>query len=132
MTQAAVSDAVLLLSKTPCRRLIFIGAIGGLAKSLQVGDVVEASGPRPIYSVKSIHAETKKKLLQLRRKGVVGIDFESRGFFSTARKAKLSATAYYVATDLPLTKPFFAKKSKKQEHKIRSALDEIMRICSKA
>lgn len=132
MTQAAVSDAALLLAETACKKVIFIGALGGLAKGFKIGDIFRTDRTRDVYSVRSIHEETRKKLVSLQNRGVVGIDFESRGFFSAVRKAKLSATAYYVFTDLPLTKPFFAKKSKKQEHKIRSALDEIIRICSKA
>ncbi|MEE8637777.1 MAG: hypothetical protein V3T21_01900 [Candidatus Margulisiibacteriota bacterium] len=131
MTQAAVSDAVLLLSKTGCKKTVFIGAIGGLARGLKIGDVVATNKPRHVYSVRSIHEETRKKLLYLRKKGIVGIDFESRAFFAAARKAKLAARAFYVVTDLPLTKPFYIKKTKREKHKIKFALEESIKISSK-
>ena len=131
MTQAAVSDAVLLLAKTPCRKIVFIGAMGGLARELKIGDVVVTDKAKHVYSVRSIHEETRKKLLSLRKKGVIGIDFESRAFFSAAKKSKISATAYYVVTDLPLTKPFYSKKTKREKHKIKSALEEIIKVSSK-
>lgn len=131
MTQAAVSDAVLLLSRTGCKKTVFIGAIGGLARELKIGDVVATDKAKHVYSVKSIHEETRKKMLSLRKKGVIGIDFESRAFFSAAKKAKLPATAYYVVTDLPLTKPFYIKKTKREKHKIKSALEEIIKVSSK-
>jgi len=131
MTQAAVSDAVLLLSRTKCKQVVFVGAIGGLAKGLKIGDLFRTNKAKDIHSVNSIHEETRKKMLPLRKKGVVGIDLESRAFFSSARKAGLSARAVYVVTDLPLSAPFYVKRTKRQEQRIRSALDEIIRTCSK-
>ena len=128
MTQAAVSDAVIMLKETPCKKLIFIGAIGGLAKRLKIGDVISTNKPSHVYSVKSIHEETRKKLVQLQRKDVIGIDFESRGFFSAARKAKLSATAYYVVTDLPLVKPFYIGTTKREKGKIMNSIIQILKV----
>jgi purine-nucleoside phosphorylase len=128
MTQAAVSDAVILLEKTPCKRVVFIGAIGALQKGYKIGDIVVSKKAKDIYSVNSIHEETREKLLSLRKKGVMGIDFESRAFFSSVKKAKLSAFGYYVVTDLPLTKPFYMKKTEKEKNKIKVTLEEI--ICN--
>jgi purine-nucleoside phosphorylase len=96
MTQAAVYDLVVLLKKTACKRVIFIGAIGGVAKGLRIGDVVET---KKVYSVSSIHEETRKKLLSLKKKGIVGIDFEAQSFFKAAKKLKLPAKAYFVVTN---------------------------------
>lgn len=126
MTQAAVSDAILLLSQTRCKKVIFVGAIGGLAKGLRIGDIVESNKARDIYSVKSIHEETKEKLLSLRKKGIIGIDFESRAFFSAAKKARLFAEAYFVVTDLPLTKPFYVKRRVLENIRIKKSLDKIL------
>jgi hypothetical protein len=126
MTQGAVLDAVLLLSKTPCKRVVFIGAIGGLQKGLRIGDIVVSKRAKDVYSVKSFHEETRKKLLSLRKKGIIGIDFESRAFFSAAKKAKLSAIAYYVVTDLPLSKPFYVKKSKSEEERVRDSIARVL------
>lgn len=128
MTQAAVSDVVLLLSRTGCRKVFFIGAIGGLAKELNIGDVVVTDKARHVYSVRSIHEETRKKLLHLQKKGVIGIDFENRAFFSAARKAKLSAIAYYVVTDLPLAKPFYIGTTKREKTKIKDSIIQILRV----
>lgn len=128
MTQAAVSDAVFLLSKSRCKKVVFVGAIGGLAKELKIGDVVFTDRPKPVYSVNSIHEETKKKLTALRKKGIIGIDFESRAFFSAARKAKLSATAYYVVTDLPLAKPFYIGTTKREKTKIKDSIIQILGV----
>jgi purine-nucleoside phosphorylase len=124
MTQAAVYDLVVLLKGTPCKKVIFIGAMGGLAKGLKIGDVVET---KKVYSVSSIHEETRKKLLSLKKKGIVGIDFEAQFFFRAAKKSKLTAKAYFVVTDLPLSKPFYIKKSKKEEIRIKEALSRVVR-----
>lgn len=128
MAQAAVSDAVVLLEKTPCKRVVFIGAIGALQKEYKIGDIVVSEKAKDIHSVNSIHEETRKKLLSLRKKSVIGIDFESSAFFRAANKAGLSAAAYYVVSDLPLTKPFYINKTEKEKHKIKDALEDI--ICS--
>ena len=122
MTQAAVSDAVLLLKNTPCREVVFIGAMGGLAKGLKIGDIFRTSRAKEVHSVSSLHAEPRRKMFSLRKRGVVGIDFESRAFFSAARKAKLSATAYYVVTDLPLTKPFYLGNTAREKERIALSL----------
>lgn len=126
MTQAAVSDAVVLLEKTLCKRVVFVGAIGALQKGLKIGDIVVSEKAEDVYSVNSIHEETRKKLLQLLRDGVVGIDFESRSFFRAARKANLSAVAYYVVTDLPLTKPFYIKRTKKENRRVQDSIIQIL------
>ncbi len=123
MTQGAVLDAVLLLAKTKCKKVVFVGAIGALQKGLKIGDIVET---KKVYSVGSIHEETKGKLISLRKKGIIGIDFESHAFFSAAKKAKLSAAAYYVVTDLPLSKPFYQKKNKKEQQRIKDSIHKVI------
>ncbi|MFC1568229.1 hypothetical protein ACFL37_00850 [Candidatus Margulisiibacteriota bacterium] len=122
MTQSAVADAVLLLAKTPCKNVIFIGAMGGLAKGLEIGDVFQTNKSKDVHSVSSIHEETKQKLLSLRKKCVKGVDFESRAFFAAARKAKLLAKAYYVVTDLPLSRPFYLGTTSSDNKKIQAAV----------
>ncbi|MBU0671539.1 MAG: hypothetical protein KJ732_00760, partial [Candidatus Margulisbacteria bacterium] len=109
MTQSAVADIVQLLKLTKCCELVFIGAIGGLDKGLKVGDTVIAGRAKYIYSVGSIHEETKARMLALKKKGIIGIDFENRAFFRAAKKTGLKPMACYVVTDLPLTKPFYRK-----------------------
>jgi purine-nucleoside phosphorylase len=126
MTQSAVYDAMALLSKTSCERVVFIGAIGGLQKNMRIGDVVASRKSRDIYSVNSIHEETRDKLEKLRKTGVLGVDFESRSFFKAARKNKLSAQAYYVVTDLPLTKPFYIERTQKEAEMIQKAINKIL------
>ena len=129
MTQSAVCDLVFLLKKTPCQEIIFIGAIGGLQKGMKIGDVVCSQEAKDIYSVNSIHEETRKKLLALRKKWVMGIDFESRAFFAAAKRAKISAYACYVVTDLPLSKPFYLPKSEKERGRIQKAMERIINGC---
>jgi purine-nucleoside phosphorylase len=119
MTQAAVYDLIVLLKNTPCKRVVFIGAMGGLAKGLGIGDIVET---KKVYSVGSIHEETRKKLLSLKKKGVVGIDFEAQSFFEAAKNQKLQAKAYFVVTDLPLSKPFYLTKNRKEKKRMQGAL----------
>lgn len=126
MTQAAVHDAVVLLSKTGCQKVVFIGAIGGLRKGLKIGDVVVSKKASEIYSVKSLHDETPAKLKKLREQGVLGADFESRLFFKAAREIGVAATAYYVVTDLPLTKPFYIERTQKEADMIPKAIDKII------
>lgn len=126
MTQAAVSDAVLLLRGTKCRNVVFVGAMGGLAKGLKIGDVFRTNKAKDVHSVNSLHEETRQKLLSLRRKGVVGIDLESRAFFSSARKAGLSARAVYVVTDLPLTKPFYLGNTAKEKERIQASIPSCL------
>ena len=126
MTQAAVSDAVLLLSRAGCKKVIFIGALGGLAKGFKIGDKFQTDRTRDVHSVKSIHEETRKKLLALQKKGVIGIDFESRGFFAAAKKAKLAARAFYVVTDLPLTRPFYSGTTAGEKKKIKDSLSSCL------
>jgi len=128
MTQSAIYDLVVLLAKTRCKEIVFLGAIGGLQKVLKIGDIVVSKKAGDVYSVKSIHEETKKKLSSLRKKGVIGIDFESQSFFKAAKQAKLSAIAYYVVTDLPLSKPFYLKKTKKQIERVKSSINQIIQM----
>lgn len=128
MTQAAVSDLVVLLPKTPCREVIFVGAMGGLAKGLKIGDVFKTSQAKDVHSVKSLYEETTKRLISLRKKGVAGVDFESRAFFAAAKKGGLSATAYFVVTDLPLTRPFYSGTLVKEKKKIQDSIVEILRV----
>ncbi len=130
MTQSAIYDLVVLLAKTRCEEIVFIGAIGALQKGIEIGDIVVSEKAKYIYSVNSIHEETRKKLVSLRKKGVIGIDFESRSFFKAAKQAKLSAIAYYVVTDLPLSKPFYIKKTAKETEEIKNAIEHILKnIC---
>lgn len=126
MTQAAVADLVALLPQTKCREIVFVGAVAGLQKGAGIGDVYISSRARDFYSVKSIHEETNKKLKELRKKGLMGLDFESRPFFRAAKKAKLSAAACFVVTDLPFKKPFYLKKTVREKLMIQSAIAYII------
>jgi len=126
MTQSAVADLVLLLRGTKCKKIYFIGAIGGLAKGLKIGDVVLVNRPHYIHSVNSIHDETKKNLLAWRKKGRIGIDFENVAFFRAAKKARLKPAACYLVSDLPLSKPFYTEKSEKGKNIIADSLREII------
>ncbi|MFA5840005.1 MAG: hypothetical protein WC890_05045 [Candidatus Margulisiibacteriota bacterium] len=126
MTQGAVSDLVKLLVETECAEVVFIGAIGGLQSSLKIGDTVEVNTAKNIHSFHSMLDQTIHKLKLLQAKGMIGIDFESQVFFKEAKKAMLLAQAYYVVTDLPLTKPFYLAKSKDEEEKIQLAIRKII------
>jgi nucleoside phosphorylase len=126
MTQSAISDIVFLLKETKCRKVIFVGAIGGLKMELKIGDTFVSKKGTDIYSVKSFHEETMEKLLSLKKKGIAGIDFETRAFFRAARKIKLPAIAYYVVTDLPLKKPFYLKTSVREKEEIKRAVQRIV------
>ena len=127
MMQSAVSDAILLLAKTKCKRIILVGAIGALPEGIKIGDVIMTNKARQIFSVKSAHEETKEKMLALRKKGVLGVDFESRAFFAAANKIKLPALAYYIITDLPLTKPFYRKRTKAENDRIQAAVARVIK-----
>jgi purine-nucleoside phosphorylase len=63
--------------------------------------------------------------LALKHKGVVGVDFESRSFFREAKKAGYKVSALYIVTDLPLKKPFYRKRSKRETLKITHAIEQI-------
>jgi purine-nucleoside phosphorylase len=126
MTQSAVYDLVVLLKETLCEEVVFIGAIGGLAKGLKIGDLVEIERAKDIYSVSSIHEETKKKMTALKKEGVVGIDFEAESFFKAAKQIKLLAKAYFVVTDLPLSKPFYHAKTENEKQRIKSAVEQVI------
>ena len=126
MTQSAVFDLVVMLCQTGAKKIIFIGAIGGIEKGLRIGDVLLLNSAREIYSVKSMHEETDEKLKSLRKKGIFGVDFETKAFFSAARRARLSAMVALVVTDLPLKKPFYLKKTKKEETEIHAAIEYII------
>ena len=102
--------------------MIFIGAIGALAPNFKIGDTFITDDPADIYSFASIHDETDKKLKELKKNGVVGIDFESEVFFRSAKKLKILAKAFYVVTDLPLVKPFYKIKTKIEIEKIKESL----------
>ena len=54
-TQGAVNDLVVLLKGTACREVVFLGAIGGLARGLKIGDLVVSSQAREVKSVSSLH-----------------------------------------------------------------------------
>jgi len=122
MSQAAVADLMLLLGQTKCEQVIFIGAIGALAPNFEIGDTFLTDDQADIYSFASIHDETDMKLRELKKNGVVGIDFESKIFFKQAKKLRLSAKAFYVVTDLPLIKPFYKQKNKIDKERIKKSL----------
>lgn len=126
MTQSAVYDLVVLLKGTCCENLVFVGAIGGIAKGIKIGDIFIQDKAKEIHSLSSIHDETKKNMTALRKKGVIGIDFEAQSFYKAARKAKLPAGSVYVVTDLPLTKPFYHTKTQKEKDKIKKAVKYIV------
>src|SRR3989339_25283 len=126
MTQAAVADLVALSPQTKCREVFFVGAVAALQKEAQIGDVFISSRAKDFFSVKSMHDETQRKLAELRKKGVVGIDFESRPFFREAKKANLSAVACFVATDLPFSKPFYLSKTVEEKLLIQSSIAYII------
>jgi len=128
MTQAAVADLMVLLKKTKCQEVYFIGAVGGLEKGLKIGDILVTEKAKEVYSFSSIHDETPKKLKALRKKGVLGIDFESQAFFQGAKKAKLDPFACYVVTDLPLSKPFYKTKTQKEKNRIQACLQYIVKL----
>jgi uridine phosphorylase len=130
MTQGAVSDLVFLLKMTKCSKVIFLGAIGGLEKGLKIGDIFVTKKGTDIYSVKSIHEETKEKLFSLKRRGIFGIDFETRAFFGAAKSKGIPAKGYYIVTDLPLTKPFYLKKTKNDIKKIYVAVMKASTLAS--
>ena len=125
MTQGAVYDAVLCLRKTRCREVVFVGAAGGLARGLKIGDQIETGRAKDIYSVNCLHEETRAKLVFLKKKGVLGIDFESRVFFKAAKEAKLKARAYLVVTDLPLSRPFYNELTAEEKGRIRGSIAQI-------
>lgn len=128
MTQSAVADLMVLLKKTKCREVYFIGAVGGLEPGLKIGDILVTEKAKEVYSFSSIHDETAQKLKALRKKGVLGIDFESRVFFQGAKKAKLDPLACYVVTDLPLSRPFYKPKTQKEKNQIQSCLHYIIKL----
>ena len=128
MTQSAVADLMVLLKKTKCREVYFIGAVGGLEKGLKIGDILATEKSKEVYSFSSIHDETPKKIKALRKQGVLGIDFESQAFFSNAKKLKLDPLACYVVTDLPLSKPFYKAKTQKEQNRIQSCLQYIVKL----
>lgn len=127
MLQSAVADAMALLAKTKCIEIIFLGAIGALSDRIRIGDVVVTNKSKQIHSMNSVHEETQSKMQALEKKGVVGIDFESRAFFSAAKKNGISALAYYIVTDLPLTKPFYLKRTKVENNRIQDAVVKVIR-----
>ena len=127
MLQSAVADLMALLPATRCQQIVFLGAIGALSKGVKIGDIIITDKACQIFSVKSVHEETKEKMLALRKKGLLGVDFESRVFFAAAKKIKLPARAYYVVTDLPLTKPFYQKRTKVENERIQAAVDKAVR-----
>ncbi|MDD5382214.1 MAG: hypothetical protein PHH60_00970 [Candidatus Margulisbacteria bacterium] len=129
MTEAAVADLITLLPQTKCQQVIFIGAIGGLAEGLRIGDVVLTDQPKHVYSVRSIHEETGQKMRALRKQGIIGVDFEGRGFFAAAKKANLTAKAYFIVTDLPLSKPFYMKITAKDKEKIKDSVGQVIHEC---
>ncbi|MBN2057388.1 MAG: hypothetical protein JW782_01145 [Candidatus Saganbacteria bacterium] len=128
MTQAAIADLVVLLKKTKCREVYFIGAVGGLEPGVKIGDILVTDRARDVFSFSSMHDETPKRLKSLRGKGVLGIDFETKAFFSAAKKTGLKALAAYVVTDLPFKKPFYKKKTKREEQRIKDCLAYIVRL----
>ncbi len=128
MTQAAVADLMVLLKRTKCREVYFIGAVGGLEQGLKIGDILATEQAKEVYSFSSVHDETPQKLKALRRKGVLGIDFESQAFFQQAKKLKLDPLACYVVTDLPLSKPFYKPKTQKEKNRIQSCLQYIVKL----
>lgn len=130
MSQGAIKDAVRLLKGTRCRQLIFVGAIGGLEKSLGIGDVLVTGNPKHIFSFACLTDETRESLLKAKKRGALGIDFESEALFAAAQEANLSLTAYYVVTDLPLKKPFYMKRTKREKELIAEALDQITKLIS--
>ena len=130
MMQGAVGDAITLLKKTACRQIIFIGGLGGLQPGMKIGDIILTNNPDHVYSFSSIHEETRPKLLSLKRRKVLGIDFESQVFFTASKKSGLSAKAYYVLTDLPLTKPFYEPRTEGEEAVIADSISQILRKIS--
>jgi len=128
MTQAAVYDLVLMLKQTKCKEIVFIGAIGALQKKAKIGDLVALQNGSRLYSFASIHDETQKKLKKLKNKGIIGIDFEAKSFFKAVKKIKRKAWAYFVVTDLPLAKPFYKKKSKKEKESIQLAVQRLIKL----
>lgn len=126
MTQSAVHDLIVLLKGSKCKNIIFIGAIGGIAKGLKIGDVVLPDKAKEICSLKSIHDETRTNMVVLRKKGVIGIDFEAQSFYKAARKVNIFAGSAFIVTDLPLTKPFYQTKTQKEREKIKKAVKFIV------
>jgi uridine phosphorylase len=127
LTQQAVGDVVILLKETKCREIIFVGAAGGLEKRLRIGEIIYTKNPKLIHSVSSLHEETRRNLLAWRKKGLLAIDFEAGTFFKAAKKAGLAASAYFIITDRPLTKPFYLAKSQGERAAIQQALATIVR-----
>ena len=132
MTQSAVADAVVLLKQTRCEEIYFLGAIGGLEKGLKIGDLVVSEKAREVYSVNSFHQETLANLRSWRKKGFLGVDFESRIFFKTAKKAGLKPVACYVVTDLPLSRPLHLGRTQKEKQRIQSCQEYIIKLVAAA
>lgn len=119
MLQSAVKDLVIILKRTKCREVLFIGAAGGLDENFAIGDVIEIKNGRKIYSFDSILEESPIKLRSLKKKGILAIDLEVKAFFLAAKKAGLKAMARLIITDLPLTKPYYLEKSQEEREAIK-------------
>jgi purine-nucleoside phosphorylase len=113
------SDLVKVLSLTTCQKVLFVGAIGGLDKSLRIGDVVGLS-LKKISSVKSF-LESEELFKKLRKRGILGIDLETQGIVKILKKSKLKARGLYIVSDLPLDYPFHKKLTSKLKTKLLKA-----------
>jgi len=125
MLQSAIKDLVLMLKQTKCREILFIGAAGGLADHLAIGDIIEIKDQRKLYSFGSVLDEKTAKLNALKKKGIVAIDLEAKAFFLTAKNAGIKASARLIITDLPLTKPYYLEKTQEEQEAIKRNLSEL-------
>ena len=167
------AELVPLLKSTDCKRIIFLGALGGLADNLKIGDLVvgetaqiagsledwimdswsptfaKASAgkldtpPTPasstllkktalpkgkIASIPLIVKETDEKLKELKELGFIGIEMESGPLYLACQKEGLEVIGIYVISDLPLSRPFYAKDF--TFPKTDKLIGEAKKICS--
>lgn len=147
--KSLIRDAVMLLGVTPAKRVVFLGAAGGLNNTI-IGDIVLCVDNRAdkaylksaetflkkhikdekvfkkgnIFTVNSLMDETEENLHKIKKKGFIGIDMELSAFYGAADEIKRKAVGIVFVSDLPLEKPMYERLTEEEHKRYKNIVEE--------
>lgn len=81
-----------------------------------------------LFTIGSLIAEERKNVIDIEKKGYIGIEMELSSVYSAANKTRQKASAVMLVSDLPLKKPIGESLSAEERKRYNSGFDKIISL----